>query len=110
VFLNTNTPFEMDSGAVIYIPSFIRIGSGIRKLVRGIHRQQDGPINLLSFFQNKESSLKCYFREKIYWNSICLRIGKHVGDNGETDLHGTCFTIGNSLNLPKLGSSGELFC
>jgi hypothetical protein len=26
---------EMGSGAMIYIPSFIKIGSGIRKLIRG---------------------------------------------------------------------------
>jgi hypothetical protein len=30
---------EMGSGAMIYIPSFIKIGSGIQKLMdRGIHR------------------------------------------------------------------------
>jgi hypothetical protein len=28
----------MGSGAVIYIPSFIKIGSGIQKLIGGIHR------------------------------------------------------------------------
>jgi hypothetical protein len=27
--------FELGSGAVIYIPSFIKIGSGIRKLMGG---------------------------------------------------------------------------
>jgi hypothetical protein len=27
--------FEMGSGAMIYIPSFINIGSGIRKLIMG---------------------------------------------------------------------------
>jgi hypothetical protein len=26
---------EMNSGAMIYIPSFIKIGSGIQKLIRG---------------------------------------------------------------------------
>jgi hypothetical protein len=31
---------EMGSGATIYVPSFIKIGSGIQKLtVGGIHRQ-----------------------------------------------------------------------
>jgi hypothetical protein len=29
---------EMGSGAVIYIPSFIKIGSGIQTLIEGIHR------------------------------------------------------------------------
>jgi hypothetical protein len=28
---------KMGSGALIYIPSFIRIGSGIQKLIRRIH-------------------------------------------------------------------------
>jgi hypothetical protein len=28
---------EMGSGAMIYIPSFIKIGSGIQKLIRRIH-------------------------------------------------------------------------
>jgi hypothetical protein len=28
---------EMGSGAVIYVPSFIKIGSGIQKLIGGIH-------------------------------------------------------------------------
>jgi hypothetical protein len=28
----------MDSGAMIYVPSFIKIVSGIQKLIRGIHR------------------------------------------------------------------------
>jgi hypothetical protein len=29
---------EMGSGVIIYIPSFIKIGSGIQKLIWGIHR------------------------------------------------------------------------
>jgi hypothetical protein len=32
---------EMGSGAMIYILSFIKIGSGILKLIRGIHRRTD---------------------------------------------------------------------
>jgi hypothetical protein len=33
---------EMGSGAMIHIPSFIKIGSGIQKLKReGAHRQHD---------------------------------------------------------------------
>jgi hypothetical protein len=32
---------EMGSVAMIYIPSFIKIGSGIQKLVGGIHRHTD---------------------------------------------------------------------
>jgi hypothetical protein len=32
---------EMGSGAVIYIPSFIKIGSVIERLIGGIHRHTD---------------------------------------------------------------------
>jgi hypothetical protein len=32
---------EMGSGAMIYVPSFIRIGSGIQTLIKGIHRHTD---------------------------------------------------------------------
>jgi hypothetical protein len=32
---------ELDSGAMIGIPSFIKIGSGIRKLIRGIHKHTE---------------------------------------------------------------------
>jgi hypothetical protein len=34
-----NYSTEMGSGAMIYIPSFMKIGSGIRKLIGGIHIQ-----------------------------------------------------------------------
>jgi hypothetical protein len=70
---------EMGSGAMIYIPSFIKIGSDIHKLVGGsggcihaflslslsharvhththTHTHRDGLISLL--FQNEESRLK----------------------------------------------------
>jgi hypothetical protein len=43
--------FEMGSGAVIYIPSFIKIGSGIQKLMGGRDRQQRDLISLLYFFK-----------------------------------------------------------
>jgi hypothetical protein len=36
-----NYAVEMDSGAMIYIPSFIMIGSAIQKLIKGIHRHTD---------------------------------------------------------------------
>jgi hypothetical protein len=32
---------EMGADAMIYIPSFINIGSGIQKLMGGIHRHTD---------------------------------------------------------------------
>jgi hypothetical protein len=54
----------MGSGAVIYVPSFVKIGSGVQKLIGGdthTHThprgQQRDPISLL-YFLNKESTLK----------------------------------------------------
>jgi hypothetical protein len=35
---------EMGSGAMIYIPSFITIGSGVQKLMGGIHRHTDSMV------------------------------------------------------------------
>jgi hypothetical protein len=53
----------MGSGAVIYVPSFIKIGSGIQKLTgrdsqTHTHRQHGDVISPLLFFKNKESGLK----------------------------------------------------
>jgi hypothetical protein len=44
---------EIGSGAMIYIPSFIKIGSGIQKLIWEKHRQHGNRISLL-----QESRLK----------------------------------------------------
>jgi hypothetical protein len=46
----------MGSGAMIYVPSFIKIGSGIQNLIGGYthtytHRQQGDLISLLYFFK-----------------------------------------------------------
>jgi hypothetical protein len=52
---------EIGSGAMIYIPSFIKIGSAIQKLMgrdTQTHRQNGDRIRLISFFQNKECRLK----------------------------------------------------
>jgi hypothetical protein len=49
------------SGAMVYIPNYIKAGSGIQTLIRGgtqPHRQQGDLISLLLVFQNKESRLK----------------------------------------------------
>jgi uncharacterized RmlC-like cupin family protein len=35
---------EMGSGAMIYIPNFIKIGSGINRLIRGIHIESDSMV------------------------------------------------------------------
>jgi hypothetical protein len=47
----------MGSGALYYILSFTKIGSGIQMLKGGTHRQQGDLISLLLSFQNKESVL-----------------------------------------------------
>jgi hypothetical protein len=49
---------EIDSGGMTYVPSFMKIGSGTRKLIRGIHRWQGDLTSLILFFQNKKSRLK----------------------------------------------------
>jgi hypothetical protein len=56
---------EMGSGAIIYLPSFIKIGSGIQKLRGDIetHRQDGDSISLLFYF----SSLFLLF----FYLSIC---------------------------------------
>jgi hypothetical protein len=62
---------EMGSGAMIYIPSFIKIGSSIQDLIRGIYRrrQQGDHISLLPFFfQNKESRLKILLYSETFYS------------------------------------------
>jgi hypothetical protein len=64
---------EMSSGATTYIPSFVRTGSGIQKIVGGrggggvvhiqIYRKQGDLISLLLFFQDKENGLKMNLKE-----------------------------------------------
>jgi hypothetical protein len=52
-----NYSVEMGSGGMIYIPSFIKIGSAIQKLIGGntqTHRQHGDGISLLIYFQNNE--------------------------------------------------------
>jgi hypothetical protein len=56
---------EIGSGAMIYIPSFIKIDSGIQKFIGRIHRHSEHGdlISLHLFFQNKESRLKINLNE-----------------------------------------------
>jgi hypothetical protein len=44
---------EMGSGAMIYIPSFIKIGSGIQKLIGGSHRHTAWRSHKLVFMFSK---------------------------------------------------------
>jgi hypothetical protein len=41
---------EMGSGVVIYILSFVKIGSGIHKLIAGIHRHTDSMVIAQAYF------------------------------------------------------------
>jgi hypothetical protein len=53
----------MGSRAMIYIPSFIKTGSGIQKLIGWDiqkHRQHGDRISLPLFFENKETTLKTH--------------------------------------------------
>jgi hypothetical protein len=53
---------EMGPGAMIYIPSFVKIGSDIQKLERQIYRQHSGRISLLLFLFliKKIGKRKCF--------------------------------------------------
>jgi hypothetical protein len=56
-----NYVIVLGSDAIIYIPNFVRIGSGSQKLIEGdtqTHRQHEECISLLLFPKNKESRLK----------------------------------------------------
>jgi hypothetical protein len=51
---------EMGSGAMLHIPSFVKIGSGIQKLI-GLDTQtawKSHKLTFIFFFKNKESRLK----------------------------------------------------
>jgi hypothetical protein len=49
---------EMGSGAMIYLPNFIKTGSDIKKLIGGRTYRQHSDRIILLFFQNTESTLK----------------------------------------------------
>jgi hypothetical protein len=73
---------DMGSGAVIYIPSFIKTGSGIQTLIGGdtqTHRQHGDRISLLLVFQNKESGIKI---------KACL-----------CDYHAVCVSVHAPINV-----------
>jgi hypothetical protein len=50
----------MGSGAVIYIPSFIKIGSGVQKLIEGDTQTATQSHKPTPFFQIKQSRLKIF--------------------------------------------------
>jgi hypothetical protein len=55
---------ETGSGAIIHIPSFMKIGAGIQKLMT--HRKQSDLTIMLLFFQNKESRLEGNRHSTVY--------------------------------------------
>jgi hypothetical protein len=57
---------EMGSGAMIYMPSFVKTDSAIQKLMRGIHRQHGDRISLLSFFKNQKNGLNIKCLKKLF--------------------------------------------
>jgi hypothetical protein len=51
---------EIGSGAMVYIQSFIMMGSDIQNLIGVIHRQHEYRIRPLLFFKRKEIVLKIH--------------------------------------------------
>jgi hypothetical protein len=52
---------ELGSGAMAYVPSLLKIGSGIQKLLKGdteTHMQHGDCVSLLLLLQNKGNRLK----------------------------------------------------
>jgi hypothetical protein len=62
---------EIGSGAMTYIPSFIKTGSAIHRLMREGYvkplREHGYRISLFLFFQNKESMLKICSGRPVIW-------------------------------------------
>jgi hypothetical protein len=78
-----NYAVEMGSGAVIHVSSFIKIGSGIQKLMGGgdtqkhrhthTHTEQGDLISLLLFLQNKESRLKKQIKSRLNLSGLKIK-------------------------------------
>jgi hypothetical protein len=68
---------EMGSGAMIYIPGFVKIASGIQKLIGGGDSQRADLIRLLLFFLNKARRLV---------NGHAVREENHKGRKNEEKL------------------------
>jgi hypothetical protein len=93
----------MGSGAMIYVPSFIKIGSGVQKLIGGIHTQTATWSHKPTlFFQNKESGLKT---QTLSWNiggSVHSAFVKHTPlPSSKTDTKSTI----TAIKLLSLGST-----
>jgi hypothetical protein len=63
---------EMGSGAMIYLPRFIKIGSAIQKLIGGCkqtHRQHGDRISLFPFLQNNNRPKNGHYSLSIQFNT-----------------------------------------
>jgi hypothetical protein len=77
---------EIGSVAMTYIPSFIKIGRGIQKLIERdsqTHRGYSGLTSPLLFFQNKESRLKR--THYVHIKSVCPSVTYYHHINRWTD-------------------------
>jgi hypothetical protein len=70
---------EMGSGVMMYIPSIINKCSLIQNLIGGIHRQHCDGINVLLFFQNKESRVDVGFEFWPGYQLFSLHPQFHLG-------------------------------
>jgi hypothetical protein len=85
---------KMGSGAMMYIPSFVKIGSGIQKLMLGIHRHTDRKEIAHAYF-NFGHAAACHLLEVLccdFGTKIHVRTTKHrialYPDNGAS----ACFS------------------
>jgi hypothetical protein len=88
---------EMGSAAMKYMTDFIRISSGIQKLIRGIHRHTEWWINKPNyvFSRNKESGLK----QKInFWVHSANRL---VATRASLQLYRAAVSRKVALSIPN---------
>jgi hypothetical protein len=89
----------MCSGVTIYIPSFIKIGSDIQKLLRGIHThgQQGDLISLVLCLQNKESRLK--WLTKSQWQYLSMLVLREFNIHTRTPQSMFVYIRNSSMEL-----------
>jgi hypothetical protein len=91
--------FEMGSGAMMYRPSFIKIGSGIQKLIRGDSQTQDGDrIGLL--FVPLSRILKVLVLNIYRDTGYSVRFFMDVNLHGNSVLNISKGTTSSSLSVP----------
>jgi hypothetical protein len=87
----------MGSGAVIYVPSFIKIGSGIHKLIGGdTHRQHGDLISLISVFK-----CRLRYKNKKHISQYCSNESQSPEDRGSVNLRSAeCLRWRAVFNIP----------